>query len=290
MANRWFIVITLLSACKISAYSQIRDQSYWIIVDDHQGNSVVMEWGDKQDASYYIDDGNNGTTNYYESSAPPPPPDPAFDARWKGIPGRNNAPIVDGLFPRDYQSFPTNAAGKDTFLLKFYNSGVSDSAMYFSWPDVSYLSLRCDSIIFQYEDPDSTPTTIQVSMMTDRSWTIPSAGKRNIIQAFIYKFGLKIGDAVENKTTAPYKFVLRQAFPNPFNAQTNISYSISSHIPVKMQIFDILGREIAILVNENKSPGEYSVAWNAADVASGIYFYTITAGSFTQTKQMQLVR
>jgi hypothetical protein len=90
-------------------------------------------------------------------------------------------------------------------------------------------------------------------------------------------------------------YSLSQNYPNPFNPSTIISYTIPSGINqnasnVKLTVFDILGREVRTLVNEVKNPGRYEVHFNSEELGSGIYFYTIQAGSFYQTKKMMLLK
>lgn len=88
----------------------------------------------------------------------------------------------------------------------------------------------------------------------------------------------------------PDKFGLSQNFPNPFNPTTKINFDIASAGDVQLKIYDILGREVALLVNENLHSGSYSVELNAANIPSGIYFYKLTAGNFTETKKMTLIK
>ncbi len=98
----------------------------------------------------------------------------------------------------------------------------------------------------------------------------------------------------------PDKFELSQNYPNPFNPTTTIKYSIPTSSPlakgrteegfVTLKIYDVLGREVATLVNEAKSPGYYSVNFNAVNLPSGLYFYKLTAGGFSQTKKMILMK
>jgi photosystem II stability/assembly factor-like uncharacterized protein len=85
-------------------------------------------------------------------------------------------------------------------------------------------------------------------------------------------------------------YVLRNNYPNPFNPITIISYSIPKAGYVALKIFDIIGREVATLVNEEKSVGEYEVEWDATGLPSGIYFYRLLAGSFVETKKMVLMK
>jgi uncharacterized protein (DUF362 family) len=95
----------------------------------------------------------------------------------------------------------------------------------------------------------------------------------------------------------PDSFVLEQNYPNPFNPATSIGYSVggvgrlsSAASSVKLVVYDLLGREVAVLVNERKEPGDYVATWNAAGNASGIFFCRLTAGDYSATKKMVLVK
>jgi len=85
-------------------------------------------------------------------------------------------------------------------------------------------------------------------------------------------------------------FQLAQNYPNPFNPATTIQYSIPQRSNVVIKVYDILGNEAANLVNEEKGEGVYSITFNAVGLANGIYFYTLRAGSYVQTKKMLLVK
>ncbi len=88
----------------------------------------------------------------------------------------------------------------------------------------------------------------------------------------------------------PTHFDLIGNYPNPFNPTTKISYQLSAGSKVELKIYDLLGREIKTLVNGNIEAGKHSVEFSAADFPSGVYFYKLTAGSFTQTKKMTLMK
>ena len=83
---------------------------------------------------------------------------------------------------------------------------------------------------------------------------------------------------------------LFQNYPNPFNPSTEIRFSLPNQSHVSLKIFDLLGREIAVLANEVLEAGDHSVKWNAADAPSGIYFYRLEAGKFVETKKMILLK
>jgi len=88
----------------------------------------------------------------------------------------------------------------------------------------------------------------------------------------------------------PDEFVLYQSYPNPFNPSSNIRYSIPQSEVVRIKVYDMLGREVAILTNEYKTAGTYEINFDGSRFASGVYFYSIQAGSFIETKKMMLMK
>ena len=110
------------------------------------------------------------------------------------------------------------------------------------------------------------------------------------IKLIIQKIPVEVGD----KTQRELNFSLKQNYPNPFNPSTRIQYQVSSSWNVSLKVFDILGNEVATLVNEEKPAGRYEVEFETSSgnrhLASGIYFYQLKAGSFTETKKMILLR
>jgi hypothetical protein len=97
-------------------------------------------------------------------------------------------------------------------------------------------------------------------------------------------------------TEIPTKFELFQNYPNPFNPVTKIRFDIpllrgvSEGRGVLLRIYDILGKEIAKLVNEDLKPGTYEIDWNAENYPSGVYFYSLITNNFTQTKKMVVLK
>jgi hypothetical protein len=100
-------------------------------------------------------------------------------------------------------------------------------------------------------------------------------------------------------TGIPDKFSLYQNYPNPFNPTTKIKFDVAKSSPliplqrgkfVKLVVFDLLGKEVETLVNEQLAPGTYSVDWDASAFPSGVYFYKLSAGDFTDTKRMVLIK
>lgn len=100
----------------------------------------------------------------------------------------------------------------------------------------------------------------------------------------------KFSEIITTEVEPPVKFALEQNYPNPFNPSTTIQYSIGSKQFVRLKVYDVLGNEIITLVNEEKPAGTYSSEFNALNFSSGIYYYKITAGNFSQTKKMICIK
>ncbi|MBF8293659.1 MAG: Trehalase [Bacteroidetes bacterium] len=101
---------------------------------------------------------------------------------------------------------------------------------------------------------------------------------------------LPTGVSMERKQDFPTDYQLKQNYPNPFNSETSFEFRVPSSEFVSLKIFDLLGREVAVLVSEKKSAGEYRVMWDASGFSSGVYLYRLQAGSFIETKMVMLLR
>lgn len=95
---------------------------------------------------------------------------------------------------------------------------------------------------------------------------------------------------VESNTSTAAGFSLEQNYPNPFNPSTSISYSIGARTRVELKVYDMLGREAALLVDRIQNPGSYNVIFNASALPSGIYICSIQAGSFTSSRKLILIK
>ncbi|MGH2574343.1 MAG: LamG-like jellyroll fold domain-containing protein [Ignavibacteria bacterium] len=164
-----------------------------------------------------------------------------------------------------------------------------------------------DSTVNDFSSPYSMKIKPQVPLSTIQSappngyWrlTVTDDNVTNIDSGVVYKWGLQFSPAtgIANQNEFPEKFELFQNFPNPFNPITRIKFDIpdfgfriSNFGFTRLAVYDILGREVAVLVNEELKPGSFEVEWDASNYSSGVYFYKIEAGSFTDSKKMVLVR
>lgn len=148
---------------------------------------------------------------------------------------------------------------------------------------------------FLYTAPDSLVTDTIYSVANSVNWdSIPGYPDQwNFGENFIVHV-IDNPVYVQNENFSPEEFVLYQNYPNPFNPLTNIGFRIADFGFVSLKVYDILGNEVATLVNEEKLPGAYEVEFNTSSIknltSSGIYFYHLKTGNFTQTKKMILLR
>ncbi|MCU0372053.1 MAG: T9SS type A sorting domain-containing protein, partial [Ignavibacteria bacterium] len=104
---------------------------------------------------------------------------------------------------------------------------------------------------------------------------------------FVYQTGTGTGNTAG---TLPSKFDLSQNYPNPFNPVTKINYAVPVKGFVTIKIYNILGKEVASLVSDTKEPGYYSVDFNASTLSSGVYYYKLESGTFSDVKKMMLIK
>ena len=107
---------------------------------------------------------------------------------------------------------------------------------------------------------------------------------------FSYLDFVLIATDVDDETNNPISFMLEQNYPNPFNPNTVISYSVPEQSNVKLSVYDVLGNEVKTLVNENKNPGKYYVEFDGKDLSSGVYYYNIQVGNYSDVKKMILMK
>ncbi|MBC8044127.1 MAG: T9SS type A sorting domain-containing protein, partial [Rhizobacter sp.] len=108
------------------------------------------------------------------------------------------------------------------------------------------------------------------------------------LKAYPVNTTLKVIEIGNGLPSASYK--LSQNYPNPFNPSTTINYQISQAGNVSLKVYDVLGREVATLVNQKQNAGSYQVQFNASRLSSGVYFYKLQAGNFAESRKLTLVK
>ncbi len=117
-------------------------------------------------------------------------------------------------------------------------------------------------------------------------FTLGSGGKVSITGG-----KLLVPTAVNSVTSnIPKQFSLEQNYPNPFNPSTEIKYGLPKAAFVTLRVYNVLGQEVATLVNEHQNAGHYDLSFNMDRFASGVYFYMLRAGNFVATKKMMLIK
>lgn len=111
-----------------------------------------------------------------------------------------------------------------------------------------------------------------------------------VVKVFLSGIATPVLSVSDENSALPEEFALRQNYPNPFNPSTTINYQLPKNSLVTLKVFDVLGKEVAELVNEMKDAGYYDVKFDASKLSSGIYFYRITAESFIATKKLLLMK
>jgi hypothetical protein len=162
-------------------------------------------------------------------------------------------------------------------------TGVAFTQFFTSGSVSSYTQFTSPMTYVSSEVPDSA--YIEIIM-------IPSGGTYHAGSTFKIddlSFG-PVTDVQELFSTNPTVFVLLQNYPNPFNPATTISFSLPSKSFVSLKVFDLIGREVASIVSGEMSAGNHTKQWNANNLPSGVYFYRLQAGSFTETKRLMLLK
>ncbi|HEV8539425.1 MAG TPA: T9SS type A sorting domain-containing protein [Bacteroidota bacterium] len=265
--------------------SQVLDASkLWIRV--YGGcTSYLLTFGNRMgNSTTGIDSAKSFPMEYREVESPPPPF--CFEAIWAPVRTNQFGPSVRGLMHHQFNA-RESANQVDTF--KIYFSDEPEKNVSFRWISGADLLLRCDSAAVAYLD--TVVGNVRINMATTDTLALPQAGTRGIHYLNIFKYGAHLVESsTEREKLLPHDFYLDQNYPNPFNPETRIQYAVSSRQYVSLKIFDVLGREVATLVDEMKEPGEHDVDWDASGITSGIYFYRLQAGGFVGTKKMILLR
>jgi len=246
--------------------------------------------------------GTNNTRIYYSAN---------LGSTWSA---QSTAPEVNSYALGMFGGLPLDGLTGGTTLLRTTNAGsnwstqtalgtgnfagfvmfpvpVSDESSFFgySWyvrNDVNiYRSFNGSSWAIEYTAPAGNYRHISVGRNSSQVWAVRSNGG-------ITKCNCFVSGISETGNNVPERFGLSQNYPNPFNPVTKIKFGISGRSAEQtlLTVFDMLGRRVAVLVNEKLQPGTYEADWDASEFPSGVYYYKLESGSFSETKKMIFIK
>ncbi|HEY3249713.1 MAG TPA: M14 family zinc carboxypeptidase [Ignavibacteria bacterium] len=201
------------------------------------------------------------------------------------------------------QAAPVNLSSSPVVYLSFYHRYTTEVGYDFCMVEVSSDNGTSWQTVTQYSGTLSTWTqqTFDISNYTNSSGQVKVRFRLTSDASLVYD-GWYVDDVVittycvgtplgiSGNNNIPDRFSLEQNYPNPFNPKTQIKYALANAVDVKITVFDILGKEVAVLVNGKQNAGRYEIEFDATNFASGLYIYKIEAGSFSDIKKMMLVK
>ena len=209
----------------------------------------------------------------------------------------NNENITIELVERVQDSTWINSS-KTTYSYNSYGNRTLES--YARWQDTYWMDAFRDAYTYN----DGNMTLMLHELWDGTTWVTPSSSGHSGFFSFqdaignyysfrgkkVEVFYKEITDINDKNNNNLLNYTLKQNYPNPFNPSTTINYSIVNNGLVQLKIYDILGREVAVLLNEEQPRGNYKIVFNATNLTSGIYFYRLQSGNFTETKKLILLR
>lgn len=198
---------------------------------------------------------------------------------------------------------PINVSNNPVVFLSFWHRYTTESTYDYCMVEVSENNGNIWQPVAEYNGTNTTWTqqTFDISRYANRS-TQMKIRFRLVSDAGTTADGWYVDDVVltayccsaltgvAKNGTIPFSYTLAQNYPNPFNPKTVIKYQIPKQTLVSLKVYNLLGQEVVTLVNEKKEPGYYEAEFDGTNLASGLYFYKITAGDFTDVKKMILVK
>lgn len=234
-----------------------------LVVTDNAGGTATLYFGLDPKATDGID------PSLGESPLPPLPPTGSFDARFI-LPGSDDSQV-------DYRfGYKTSITGSISYEIQFQIGNGNNITISRKLPKgvTGNLQDKFGGIV------------VNKAMTTDGNITVTNHSITKLDMIVQYNFVPSGFDDSKSKVNQlSLNYILQQNYPNPFNPTTLINYSIPKSEFVTIKVYDLLGQEIATLVNGDKTAGNHRVEFNARRLTSGVYYYRMESGKFSQTKK-----
>ena len=206
--------------------------------------------------------------------------------------------VVETIAAADYDN-----DGLDTLNALFTGNGVKKLYYLLKNPLQKLLSIKFGNDTIPYSQycydlengwvsfgtPPSSGTNISIKVIYTKDPDFAVSNWDNNIGNYLFKNSI-ITSAANIKHEIVTDFKLSQNYPNPFNPTTKFEFAVPKSADVRISVFDVTGREVAVLMNERLEAGKHAIDWNASEFSSGAYFYRMRAGDFVETRKMMLVR
>jgi hypothetical protein len=205
--------------------------------------------------------------------------------------------VIDSLFQREVRGAVDDPVGRGSrLLLSGQGAGNQDrpgtveaiepAVEAFYWPRVDGLP----GAGVRFENPESGARSVYLAFGLEGIHQLERSPYRTeAISAMLQWFGT-IGTSVKGQILLPQEFSVGTPYPNPFNSKTNITFSIASATNVSLKLFDINGREVAVLIEDKRQAGIYTTAISAARLPTGLYFVRLQASGQVSTQKVMLIR
>lgn len=277
MKNPFFFaaIVSMLAMCMHTAVCQ-EPFEVPLLATNGLDSPLTLHFGILPDAHFCIDESDcfNGRCEY---TLPPGPPVNILDARFANPGGREPWCFEQGSYV-DFRLF-TAEGQRDTFRLRLQMG--EGTMLLLSWP--SGLSTYFSQLTLRYFDGTAN---VNINMLNDTTADLTPVG--DLVETRIYATSRQTMHAANGES--PTDYFLSQNYPNPFNPGTTIDYAIGSRGLVSLKVFDVLGREVGVLVNEIQEAGHKSLYFDTQGLASGTYVYVLHTGNFRDARKLLIIR
>jgi eukaryotic-like serine/threonine-protein kinase len=193
----------------------------------------------------------------------------------------------------NFGSFPLGTA-ESTYKLYVRNIGDGPDSVTIS-STMGQISVQPTNLLLAAGDSQEVSIRINLLPLSVRLYrtTVTFTSQKAVTPTAILKPAvarLLAANGVENESEIPSSFSLSQNYPNPFNPSSIIQFQLPVKSHVELRVYNVLGKEVAMLINEEKAAGLHAVSFNASHLSSGVYYYTLAAGNFCKSKSLVLIK